>query len=106
MTLELAAGLTLYFARHGQTQANVEKRFSGKKDTPLTALGREQAHEIGHGPEARAGDRARPSPLSPARCQRARTTMEIAREALELPREGYTTDAAHAGNRSGRAGTS
>ena len=48
MPLELASGLTLYFSRHGQTHANLEKRFSGKKDTPLTALGREQAHEVGH----------------------------------------------------------
>ena len=36
MPLELPRGLTLYFARHGQTEANVEKRFSGNKDTPLT----------------------------------------------------------------------
>jgi hypothetical protein len=48
MALELPSGLTLYFARHGQTQANVEKRFSGYKDTPLTALGLQQAASVGH----------------------------------------------------------
>lgn len=91
MPLELAAGLTLYFSRHGQTQANLEKRFSGKKDTPLTALGRAQAGEVGQvlkrelGPKP--GIACVASPL-----QRARTTMEIAREVLELPPEGYTTD--------------
>ena len=46
--LRLASpGLTLYFARHGQTEANVAKRFSGKKDTPLTPLGLEQAAQVG-----------------------------------------------------------
>ncbi len=91
MPLELPSGLTLYFSRHGQTQANLEKRFSGKRDTPLTALGREQAHEIGLVLKRELG--IKPSiacVVSPL--QRARTTMEIARGVLELPREGYTTD--------------
>lgn len=92
MPLELAPGLTLYFSRHGQTEANLEKRFSGKRDTPLTALGREQAREIGQVLRRELG--AKPaiacvaSPL-----QRARTTMEIARGVLELPLNDYTTDA-------------
>jgi broad specificity phosphatase PhoE len=91
MQIKLPDGLTLYFARHGQTQANLEKRFSGKKNTPLTAMGREQAHEIGQVLRRELG--ARPaiacvaSPL-----ERARTTMEIARGVLELPAQGYTTD--------------
>jgi probable phosphoglycerate mutase len=89
--LKLADGLTLYFARHGQTQANLEKRFSGKKDTPLTALGREQAHEIGQVLRRELGTKPAivcvASPL-----ERARTTMEIARGVLELPAKGYTTD--------------
>jgi broad specificity phosphatase PhoE len=91
MPLELAGGLTLYFSRHGQTQANLEKRFSGKKDTPLTALGREQAHEIGLVLKRELG--VRPSiacVASPLR--RACATMEIARAVLELPLEGYATD--------------
>jgi broad specificity phosphatase PhoE len=91
MPLELASGLTLYFSRHGQTRANLEKRFSGKKDTPLTALGREQAHEIGQVLKRELGLKPAiaciASPL-----QRARTTMEIARGVLELPLAGYTTD--------------
>ena len=91
MPLELASGLTLYFSRHGQTQANLEKRFSGKKDTPLTALGREQAHEIGQVLKRELGPKPSiaciASPL-----QRACTTMEIAREVLGLPLQGYTTD--------------
>jgi probable phosphoglycerate mutase len=91
MPLELAAGLTLYFSRHGQTQANLEKRFSGKKDTPLTALGHEQAHEIGQVLKRELGVKPTiacvASPL-----KRACATMEIARTVLELPPEGYTTD--------------
>jgi broad specificity phosphatase PhoE len=89
--IALPSGLTLYFARHGQTQANLEKRFSGKRDTPLTGLGREQAHEIGQVLKRELG--AEPviaciaSPL-----ERARTTMEIARNVLELPATGYITD--------------
>ena len=47
MGLKLAPGRTLYFVRHGQTQANVERRFSSYKDTPLTALGLEQAAQVG-----------------------------------------------------------
>jgi len=91
MPLELASGLTLYFARHGQTEANLAQRFSGKKDTPLTALGHEQAREIGEVLKRELG--AKPpiacvsSPLA-----RARATMEIARQALELPTEGYAID--------------
>jgi broad specificity phosphatase PhoE len=90
-SLQLPSGLTLYFARHGQTKANLEKRFSGKKDTPLTSLGREQAREIGQVLRRELGTRPGiacvASPL-----ERARTTMEIARGVLELPAEGYTTD--------------
>lgn len=90
-TIQMPHGLTLYFVRHGQTHANLEKRFSGKKDTPLTALGREQAREIGLVLKRELG----PGPAiacvaSPL--QRACTTMEIARGVLGLPPEGYTTD--------------
>jgi broad specificity phosphatase PhoE len=91
MPLKLRDGLTLYFSRHGQTQANLEKRFSGKKNTPLTPLGREQAQEIGQVLKRELG--AKPaiacvaSPL-----ERACTTMEIARAVLELPAKGYSTD--------------
>ena len=91
MPLELAPGLTLYFSRHGQTEANLEKRFSGKKDTPLTALGREQAHEIGEVLKRELGPRPAIACVS-SPLRRARTTMEIARSVLELPPEGYTTD--------------
>jgi broad specificity phosphatase PhoE len=91
MPIELAAGLTLYFSRHGQTQANLEKRFSGKKDTPLTALGREQAHEIGQVLKRELGLKPAVACIA-SPLQRARTTMEIARGVLELAPQGYATD--------------
>ena len=91
MPLSLRPGLTLYFARHGQTEANLAKRYSGKKDTPLTPLGREQAEEIGLVLKRELGTKPGiacvSSPLA-----RARATMEIARAVLELPPQGYAID--------------
>jgi probable phosphoglycerate mutase len=91
MPLKLGDGLTLYFARHGQTQANLEKRFSGDKDTPLTDLGQAQARDVGLILKRELGDAAGYkfvcSPLA-----RAVTTMKIARRVLGLPEGGFTTD--------------
>lgn len=91
--LRLSDGLTLYFSRHGETEANVEKRFQGRTiDTPLTPTGRIQAKQIAHTMRADAPGFASlayvASPL-----KRACTTMELIRESLGLPRDGYTTDA-------------
>jgi broad specificity phosphatase PhoE len=91
MALKLRDGLTLYFARHGETEANLKKQFSGVKDTPLTAKGESQARDIGRilvralGPAPKLDYIA--SPL-----QRAKTTMQIVRETAALPRLGYHTD--------------
>ena len=55
--LELPKGLTLYFCRHGETEANVEKRYQGHTlDTPLTPRGRKQAKKIAKILKHRAGD--------------------------------------------------
>lgn len=89
--LKLPDGLTLYFSRHGETEANVEKRFQGVKDTPLTATGREQAKKIADTLKRIAPEYASLAYVcSPFK--RARLTMELIRENLGLPREGYTTD--------------
>jgi probable phosphoglycerate mutase len=89
--MHLEAGLTLYFARHGQTQANLQKRFSGNKDTPLTPLGLEQAAQVGHILKRELGDASGyqfiSSPLA-----RAVMTMKIARQVMGLPAEGFATD--------------
>ena len=91
MPLELPSGLTLYFARHGQTQANLEKRFSGDKDTPLTDQGLAQARAIGEILVRELGQAPGTgfvcSPLA-----RAMTTMRIARGVMGLPPDGFTTD--------------
>lgn len=92
MPLRLRDGLTLYFCRHGETEANVARRFQGwTRDTPLTANGRAQARAIAATLKAEAPGFAAlayvASPLA-----RARTTMEIIRESIGLPRDGYTTD--------------
>ena len=91
MALKLAAGRTLYFARHGQTQANIEKRFSGYKDTPLTPLGLEQAVQVGRILKRELGTADGyvfvASPLA-----RAMTTMKIARTAMGLSPDDFSTD--------------
>jgi probable phosphoglycerate mutase len=92
MALELKPGITLYFCRHGETEANVEKRFQGDHtNTPLTAKGREQALAV-----AGTVRREMPHPASYACVSsplvRACLTMEIIREALGLAPKGYTTD--------------
>jgi broad specificity phosphatase PhoE len=92
MRLELKDSVTLYFARHGETEANRENRFSGLRDTPLTDKGREQARAVGKIMRREVGMQPAlefvSSPL-----QRACSTMEIVRELLGLPPGGYVTDA-------------
>ncbi|HEY0302078.1 MAG TPA: histidine phosphatase family protein [Rhizomicrobium sp.] len=90
MALSLRSGLTLFFARHGETQANVAGRLQGQsRDAPLTAKGTAQAKAVGRILRAQAEGSFEwvSSPLP-----RARRTTEIAREACGLPPEGFRTD--------------
>ncbi|HEX3653440.1 MAG TPA: histidine phosphatase family protein [Rhizomicrobium sp.] len=92
MPLSPPAGLTLYFCRHGETEANVQKRFQGwTKDTSLTPKGREQSTIIARTLRTAAPDFCDlvyvSSPLP-----RARTTMEIVLTELGLPKNGYHAD--------------
>ncbi len=92
MALELKPGITLYFCRHGETVANVEKRFQGDNvNTPLTAKGHDQALAIadilGREVPGFASYAYVASPL-----ERACLTMEIIRTTMGLPPKGYTTD--------------
>ena len=87
--LKLKPVITLYFARHGETLANVERRFQGRNDTPLTEHGRLQARMLAAIlaellATADAAIRLKSLP-------RARKTMELVLEALGLPRD-YDTD--------------
>ena len=92
MSLQLKDGITLYLARHGETEANRQKRFSGRKDTPLTDKGRAQARAVGEILKREVGLRP-PLAFVSSPLQRARTTMEIVRATLGLPSDGYTVDA-------------
>ena len=87
---------TLYFARHGETDWNRERRLQGQHDIPLNALGRVQGARCGailgsllrhNGGSAAEYDYVS-SPLG-----RARETMELIRAELELPPDRYRTDA-------------
>lgn len=90
--LTLAAGQTLYFCRHGETEANVAGRFQGRTiDTPLTEKGRTQTAQIANtirrvAPEF-AGLSYVASPL-----HRTCLTMEMIRVHLGLAADGFTTD--------------
>ncbi|HXS06663.1 MAG TPA: histidine phosphatase family protein [Rhizomicrobium sp.] len=92
MSLRLKDSITLYFARHGETEANREKRFSGWMDTPLTDKGRAQAHAVGDILKREVGPRP-PLAFVSSPLLRARSTMEIVCAELDLPPDGYTTDA-------------
>ena len=92
MSLRLKDGITLYFARHGETEANRQKRFSGRMDTPLTDKGRAQARAVGEILKRELGPRPFLNFVS-SPLKRAQTTMEIIRTTLDLPPKGFTTDA-------------
>jgi broad specificity phosphatase PhoE len=85
MGLELRPGVTLYLARHGETVANVKRRFQGRNDTALTDKGRAEARLLAKILAPRLKGRPLPrfvtSPMP-----RARTTMEILLDTLHLPR--------------------
>lgn len=92
MALELKPGLTLWLARHGQTVANAAHQFSGHRDTPLTPLGLQQAAQVGAILRRAVGPRP-PLAFVSSPLARACRTMEIARAELDLPPQGYGTDA-------------
>jgi broad specificity phosphatase PhoE len=86
----------LYFARHGETDWNRERRLQGQHDIPLNPLGRVQASRCGELLRALLERDVRAvgeydyvsSPLG-----RARETMELMRAALGLDPQAYRTDA-------------
>lgn len=90
--LRLADGVTLYFARHGETEANVAKRFQGHTiDTPLTERGLKQtkilAKILAHNVKDPATLKYVASPLP-----RARLTMELVRDHLGFSIDKFKTD--------------
>jgi probable phosphoglycerate mutase len=91
MSLSLPAGVTLYLARHGETEANQGNRFSGKRDTPLTEKGLIQCRHVGEILKREVGMRPDlafvASPLF-----RARLTMEIVLSILGLDEDRFAIE--------------
>ncbi len=58
---------TLYFVRHGESEANAAKRYAGQTDSPLTELGRRQAEAVAEALASVTFDRVVSSDLSRAR---------------------------------------
>ena len=85
----------IYYIRHGETAWNAAGRLQGAQDTALNDLGRAQAVQAGRilgNLLARDGRDKSQLPYVSSPQLRARTTMELMRGALELPREHYATD--------------
>ncbi len=71
----MSAPVTIYFVRHGESEANAARRFAGRSDSPLTERGRRQAEAIADELAKIHIDRIVSSPL--ARCRD--TAIAIAR---------------------------
>jgi broad specificity phosphatase PhoE len=85
----------IYYIRHGETAWNAEGRFQGSQDIPLNDLGRTQAVVAGSilaDLIARDGHALSSLPFVASPLSRARLTMELVRETLKLPPDGYALD--------------
>lgn len=71
----------LLLLRHGQTELSVERRYSGRGNPPLTALGREQAANAAK----MLGDKGNIAAIVCSPLGRARETAEAAGRMLGLP---------------------
>jgi broad specificity phosphatase PhoE len=87
--------LTIYYIRHGETSWNLEGRLQGTRDIPLNDLGRSQATQAGSILAellVRDGRDKASIPFVASPLVRARATMELVRDALQLPPENYVLD--------------
>ena len=86
---------TIYYIRHGETAWNAQGRFQGSQDIPLNDLGRTQAVTSGGilaDLLARDGREASSLPFVASPLGRARLTMELMRDTMNLPPEQYDVD--------------
>jgi broad specificity phosphatase PhoE len=88
----LAAGVTLYYVRHGETDWNLAQRYQGQRDIPLNATGRAQAARNGAILEEVLGAAAAGLDYVASPLLRARETMEIIRGRMGLAPGAYRTD--------------
>lgn len=85
----------VYYVRHGETDWNAQGRLQGEQDVPLNELGRRQS--IGAGGIlgdlfAREGRNAASLEFVASPLGRARQTMELVRDVLQLPPQQYAVD--------------
>ena len=85
----------IYYIRHGETAWNAAGRLQGVQDIPLNDLGRAQAAHAGNilaGLFARDGRNEQSLAFIASPLGRARLTMELVRDALNLPPDDYAVD--------------
>ena len=85
----------LYYVRHGLTDWNVQQRLQGRHDVPLNKEGCAQAVHCGDILRellGRDGRTAQDFAYVSSPLIRARKTMELMRQTLELLSDGYTVD--------------
>ena len=73
--------MIFYFVRHGESTWNVERRFQGQLDPPLSELGVLQAQSLAR----RLAQESRPAAIVSSPLQRARNTAEIIGERCNIP---------------------
>ena len=78
--------MKLYMVRHGQSQTNLERRFTGQADAPLTDQGREDAQAVGKKLRGLHFDRVYSSDLSRA-ADTARIALDCEPVQLKVLRE-------------------
>lgn len=83
--------LTLYVLRHGECEHNLRHVIAAHNDSPLTALGRDQARANGILLKELAGE-LEGFAFFASSLHRACTTMEIVREAAGVSNPGYVAD--------------
>ncbi len=82
--------VTLYFVRHGESEANAARRFAGRTDSPLTERGREQAKAVAEALAKVHFDRLVSSPLSRCRdtalviARRQQLPVDLERDLVEI----------------------
>ena len=74
--------VTFYFVRHGESEANLARKFAGRSDSPLTERGRTQAEAVAEVLAQIPFDRIVTSPLS-----RCRDTAVIIARRQQVPVE-------------------
>jgi broad specificity phosphatase PhoE len=75
----------IYYVRHGECQLNVERRFAGRQDTPLSELGLRQAETAAANIAAKA---IHPDLIVSSPLDRAKQTALIIADRLDYPVDG------------------